>query len=357
MASRHLVFVCSNVAGEAGAITAFALESESGALDRANQYSDIENPFYMALSPDGKRLYSTHAPGNFQKDPGYVVALEIDPASGALAKINERPAQGITTCYVDVDPSGRALAFASYNSGNIGTFPLKPDGSLGEMASLIQHEGASMVDARRQEAAHAHCSVISPNGQHVYASDLGLDQVLGYSLEAATARLTALDNPYVRTLGGGGPRHFTYHPRDGYAYSNNELESSVNVYSYDVEDGTLAERQVISTLPNDFDGSNSTADIVTSPDGRFLYCSNRGHDSIAIYRIGEDGRLSPVEIQPSLGHTAQNLAITPDGGLLLCANFSSDGNVAAFRIDAESGRLTPAGEPVSITSPSCIVIA
>lgn len=361
MADQHLVFITSCAAGDAGAITAFNLDVGTGALAALNRYADVENPFFLALSPDRKVLYSTHVPGDFESDPGYVAAFEIG-AAGELRKINEQLANGTTTCYVDIDPSGQAVVVANYSSGSVGSYPVQADGALGEMVSFMQHAGASMVNVARQEAAHAHCAVISPSGRHMYACDLGLDQVLGYALDVESARLTALDQAYVRTIGGGGPRHFTYHPEGGFVYANNELGNSVNVYAYDGDAGVLVERQVISTVPDDFDGDSYTADVKATPDGRFLYCTNRGHDSIAIYGIGEDGCLVLVDIQGCLGNFAQNLAITPCGSLLLCANMQASdeegqgANVVVFRIDGGSGRLSAVGEPVVMVNPSCIMI-
>ena len=360
MADQHLVFVTSSGKGAAGGITAFKLHAETGSLEKLKHYAELEEPFYLALSPDRNYLYSTHAPEDFGSGDTYVAAFQIDAANGSLRKINERSADGITTCYVDVDPTGKALVFANYTSGSVGAFPLEADGSLGEMSSFVQHECGSMVNAARQEAPHAHCSVISPNGRHMFACDLGMDLVRGYALDAATAKLTR--QSYVRTIGGGGPRHFTFHPQGGYAYANNEMGNSVNVYRYDDVSGTLIERQVISTVPEDFAADSFTADIKITPNGRYLYCSNRGHDSLAIYAIGSDGCLSLVEIQPSLGNFAQNMAITVDGQLLLCANMLDNGegesgeNVVVFRIDAESGKLSPAQDPVALPGPSCIMI-
>ncbi len=363
MADKHLVFITTCAAGEAGAITAFNLDTATGVLEPLQRCSDVENPFFIALLPNRKCLYATHAPGDLGRDPGYVAAFEIVGNAGQLRKLNEQPANGITTCYVDVDPTGKAVVFANYTSGSVGSYPLQADGSLGEITSLMKHEGASMVDAARQEAAHAHCAAISPNGKHVFACDLGLDQIIGYDLDAESATLTPLDQPHVRTVGGGGPRHFTYHPKGGYVYANNELANSVNVYSYDEDTGVLVEDQVISTLPDDFSGESFTADIKITPDGSYLYCTNRTHDSIATYRIGADGRLTLIDIQASLGNFPQNLAITPDGTLLLCANMHGDdaggdgANVAVFRIDTASGKLTAVAEPVALTKPSCIAIS
>ncbi len=356
-ATQRLVFITSCTTGDDGAITAFNLDTATGALELLQRNTDVENPFFTALSPDRKFLYSVHTPGSLDREPGSIAAFEIVGDSGALRKINQQPARGVTTCYVDVDPTGKAVVCANYTSGSVGAYPVQTDGSLGEMTSFIEHQGASLVNPGRQEAAHAHCAVVSPSGQHVYAADLGTDQILGYALDAASATLTPLDQSYVRTIGGGGPRHLTYHPQGGYVYANNELANSVNVYSYDEGAGLLIERQVISTLPDGFEGESYTADIKITPDGNHLYCSNRMHDSIAIYRIGEDGCLTLVDIPSSLGNFAQNLAITPDGSMLLCANMQGDdANVAVFRIDAASGKLSAVGEPLGFIEPSCIVI-
>jgi 6-phosphogluconolactonase len=362
MNNQHLIFVTSCAAGDAGAINAFNLDTETGALEQINRYADIEGPFFIALSPDRRYLYSTHAPGNLGSDSSYVAAFEIVGTSGELRRINEQPTNGQTACYVDVSPNGKAAVIANYSSGSVASYPIGTDGSLGEMASFVQHEGGSMVNPARQEAAHAHCSVISPSGNHMFACDLGLDQILGYALDEVSAQLTPLDQPYIRTIGGGGPRHFTYHPQGGYVYANNELANSVNVYRYDENTGMLVEQQVIPSLPDDFDAESFTADVKITPDGRHLYCSNRRHDSIAIYRIGKDGGLSLVDIQPAIGNFAQNLAITPDGRLLLCANMQAEDadksgeNVVVFRIDEGSGKLSMAQEPIKVANPSCIMI-
>lgn len=360
MADQHLLFVSSCTGGEAGGITAFNLDTGEGSLEKINWHGDIDAPFYLALSPNRKYLYATSGPGESGQTGDFIAAYEIG-SGGDLKRLNEQPTEGRTACYVDVDPTGQALVMANYSSGSIGSYPINGDGSLGEMVSFYQHEGASMVNEARQEGPHAHCSVISPGGRHMFACDLGLDQILGYELDASTARLTPLNQPYVRTLGGGGPRHFSFHPTAGYAYANNELHNSVNAYRYDTDTGLLIEQHVISTLPEDFDGDNYTADMKITPDGRFLYCSNRLHDSIAIFSIGGDGRLTLVDTRPSLGNFAQNLAITPDGGILLCANMHNKdsepgANVVVFRIDKNTGKLEAAGDPVDVARPSCIMI-
>jgi 6-phosphogluconolactonase len=211
------------------------------------------------------------------------------------------------------------------------------------------------VDPQRQKEPHAHCIVVSPDNQYAYAADLGTDQILCYKLDPATAKLTPNKPPFAKAPAGAGPRHLTFHPRGKHVYVINELLNSVTVFDYAADPGALTERQTISTLPDDFKGTSYCADVKVTPNGQFLYGTNRGHDSIAAYRIGKDGRLSLVAIEPSLGKGPQNLAITPDGGWLLCANMPGK-NVAVFQIDPKTGRLKSAGEPVSQPSPSCIML-
>ncbi len=360
MPDKHLLYVSSCAAGENGAITAFRLDTSSGALEQVSRYGDIVSPFYLAPSPDRNCLYATRETSD--SDQGQIVAFRIDRETGDLTEINHTSADGTTPCYVDVDHLGKALVFANYSSGSVGSYRINEDGSLGDLASFHQHVGASAVNTARQMGPHAHCSVISPKGAYVFVCDLGLDQILGYELDVFTAKLTPTDQAYVRTLGGGGPRHFAFHPNGKNAYANNELANSVNVYSYDEATGTLTERQVIASLPEDFGEESYTADMKITPDGRFLYCSNRKHDSIAIYGIGTDGLLTLIEITPSHGNFAQNLAITPDGGLLVCANMQDNGegehgeNLVVFRIDSDSGRLEALNSPVAIPNPSCTMI-
>jgi 6-phosphogluconolactonase len=250
-----------------------------------------------------------------------------------------------------VDATGKSVLVANYSTGSVAALPVNRDGSLGEAATFVQHTGSS-VDKARQEGPHAHAIVVSPDNRYAFAADLGLDQIVSYRLSAG-AKLTPHRQPFVRTLPGAGPRHFTFHPNGRHAYVINELANSVTVFDYEAKTGLLIERQTLSTLPAGFKGESYCADVKITPDGRFLYGTNRGHDSIACYRIGEDGQLTLITIEPSQGKGPQNLAITPGGELLLCANMPAS-NVAVFRISPESGRLTSTGAPVSVKSPSCI---
>ena len=348
-----LVFITEFAPGDEGAIHAYQLDLQSGRLRPIHRTTGVEHPFFMAVSRNGKFLYSIHAPGQFGgKSHEQIAAYEILGRTGELKLLNRQSALGSAACYLDVDATGKTVVVANYLTGSVASFPTRDDGSLGEAASFIQHKGSS-VNTARQEGPHAHCIVVSPDNRFVYAADLGLDQVLAYRLEPAAAKISPNPQPFVRTPPGAGPRHLTFHPDGKHVYVINELANSVTVFGYDSESGMLIEQQTISTLPLDFDGKSYCADLKITPNGRFLYGTNRGHDSIAAYRIGDDGRLTLIGIEPSLGKGPQNLAITPGGELLLCANMPGN-NVAVYRIDPQTGALKRVGEPVSMPSPSCI---
>lgn len=208
---------------------------------------------------------------------------------------------------------------------------------------------------KEKPMSHAHCAVVSPDNKFVYVADLGLNQVFVYRLDAATAKLTPADPPTVKSPEGAAPRHLTFHPNGKLVYVINEYGNSVTVFDHDAATGALTEKQTISTLPSDFTGKSYCADVKITPDGRHLYGTNRGHDSVACYKIGDDGRLTLLGIEPSLGKGPQNLLITPDGNWLICANMPG-GNVAVFKIDRESGAIKPRGEPTAIPMPSCIML-
>jgi 6-phosphogluconolactonase len=353
-AKGPLVFVTAFAPGEQGGIHAYELDSTAGTLTPVRRTAGVEHPFFLALSPDKKFLYSIHAKQFGGKENEQVAAYTIAGRTGELRLLNRQSAEGTAACYLDVDKTGKALVVANYASGSVAALPIKVDGSLGEHTSFFQHKGSS-VNRERQKEPHAHCIVVSPDNKYAFAADLGMDQIVCYKLGPATANLTPNKVPFAKSPPGAGPRHLTFHPNGKRAYVINELLSSVTVFEYDAGSGTLTEKQTISTLPDDFRGASYCADVKITPDGRFLYGTNRGHDSVAVYRIAEDGRLSLVAIEPSRGKGPQNLAITPDGAWLLCANMPGN-NVAVFRIDPGTGRLKAAGEPVRQTSPSCIML-
>lgn len=354
IADEPLIFISSFAAGDKGAIQAFQWDSKSSQLKPVQQTSGVENPFFLAVSKDQKFLYSIHAKTFGGKENEEIAAYQIEGRTGKLKLLNRQSARGTAACYLDVDATGKSVFVANYTSGSVASLPVQADGSLGEAAAFFQHAGSS-VNAARQKEPHAHCIVVSPDNRFVFAADLGLDQVLSYRLDAKTAKLTPNDPPFAKSPAGAGPRHLTFHPNGKRVYVINELANSVTVFDYDTQAGKLAETQTISTVPADFKGTSHCADLKITPNGRFLYGTNRGHDSIAAYRIGDDGKLTLIGIEPSLGKGPQNLAILPGGETLLCANMPGN-NVATFRIDTQTGGLKSVGEPIAITSPSCIMI-
>jgi 6-phosphogluconolactonase len=353
-ADHPLVFVSSFAPGNDGGIHAFQLDLPTGRLSPAQRTTGIENPFFLALSPDHRFLYSIQARQFGGTENEQVAAYALVGRSGELNFLNRQSSHGTASCYLDVDATGKTVLVANYSTGSVASLPVRKDGSLGEAVTFVQHTGSS-VNPARQTGPHAHCIVVSPDNRYAYAADLGLDQVVCYRLDARGAKLSPNRQPFVRTPPGAGPRHLTFHPNGKYAYIINELANSVTRFDYEPRAGALIERQTLSTLPTGFTGTSYCADLKITPNGRFLYGTNRGHDSIAAYRIGDDGQLTLIEIQPSLGQGPQNLAITPGGELLLCANMPGN-NVAVFRIDPTSGGLTSAGTPISLKGPSCIML-
>lgn len=354
-AEEPLVFISAFAPGEKGAIHAYKMNPQTGELKFVERTSDVEHPFFLAVSPDNKFLYSIHAPGKFSgKDNEFVSAFALEGRTGKLKLLNRQSSQGTASCYLDIDKSGKAVVVANYTTGSVACLPVKEDGSLGEPETFIQHTGSS-VNPQRQKEPHAHCSVISPDQKFVFAADLGLDKILAYQINPETAELTPAAQPFVRTIPGAGPRHLTFHPDGKQMYAINELKNSITEFDYNPESGMLIEGQTISTLPEDFTGTSHCADLKFTPDGKFLYGTNRGHDSIAAYQVDDQGKLTLIEITPSLGKGPQNLAVTTDGKFLICANMPGN-NVVVFQIDAKTGKLSPVGDPVEIPSPSCIMI-
>lgn len=353
-----LVFVSMFAPAEAGGIRAFHLDPHSGTLTPAAETRDIPHPFFLALAPDRSTLYSIWAESFGGPQPGEVAAWRIVDRTGRLEPLGRQSSRGTASCYLETDPTGRTLLVANYSSGDVASLPIAADGSLRPIASFVAHTGSS-INPDRQQEPHAHAFIPAPAGpdgtsRFAYATDLGTDEILCYPLDAAAGTLAA-DPQATKSRPGAGPRHLRF-SRDGRVlYAINELDNTITVYGCEPATGRLTERQTISTLPEGVTTTTFTADLRLTPDGRFLYGTNRGHDSIAVYAVAADGSLALVEIVPSLGKGPQNLAITPDGTLLLCANMPGN-SVAVFRIERETGRLTSVGEPVAMTSPACIAI-
>lgn len=327
------------------------LDTATGKVSEPQLAGEVSNPSFVTIHPNQKFLYAVSELGE-----GVVTAFSIERPSGKLTKLNAVPAKGSSPCHLNVDKTGRTLVLANYGSGSVAAMPVKADGSLGEAVGFIQHAGSS-VDKRRQMGPHAHSVNYSANNKFVVAADLGLDQVLVYKIDPATATLTPNDPPFAKVKPGGGPRHFTFHPKGKYAYVINEMGQAVTAFAWDANKGSLTEIQHISTLPDGVTvANNTTAEVVAHPSGKFLYGSNRGHNSIALFSIANDGKLTRVENAPTQGEIPRNFAIDPSGKWLLAAN-QNTGNVVIFSIDRSSGKLSPAGQQLKVDSPVCVRFA
>jgi 6-phosphogluconolactonase len=338
-------------------IYALRLDLASGSLTPEGLAAKAENPSFLAIHPSGRFLYAVGELGDFAgQRSGAVSAFSIDPSSGRLALLNQKPSHGAGPCHLVVDRAGRHVLVANYGGGSIACLRIEADGRLGDTAAAVQHHGSS-VNPRRQEAPHAHSINLDAANRFAVAADLGLDKLLVYRFDAATGALTPNDPPAAAAPPGAGPRHFAFHRGGRRAYAIHEMASTLGVYDYDPERGVLAEVQTVSTLPAGFAGSNSTAEVQVAPSGSFVYGSNRGHDSIAVFAVeGERGTLRLVEHEPSGGKTPRNFGIDPSGKFLLAANQGSD-SVVVFKIDPQSGALEPTGHAAAVASPVCVKFA
>jgi 6-phosphogluconolactonase len=312
------------------------------------------NPSFLAAHPNGRYLYAVNETRMLDKQPGGgVSAFALDPPSLRLRPINRVSSRGADPCHLTLDRTGRWLFTANYTGGSIGVFPVREDGSLAEAAHVVQHHGCSGVNPARQEAPHVHSCDMSPDNRFLYINDLGLDQILVYDFDAATGALAL--RSATPTAPGAGPRHMVFSPDGRYAYSMDELFSSVSVYRHDPATGALERFQMVAGVPPTWDGILWGAEIAMHPSGRFLWISNRGHDSIASFRVNpRDGRLTPTGHVSTQGVQPRHFSLDPAGAYLHVANARSD-NVVTFRVDPDTGTLTPAGQVVTVPEPVCIL--
>ena len=330
------------------------LDAASGALKAEGLAAEAANPSFLAVHPGGRFLYAVNEVGEVAGQPGGgVTAYAVDGASGALATLNQQSSRGAGPCHLSVDRRGKNVLVANYGGGSVAVLPIEADGKLGAATAFVQHRGTG-PDKGRQEGPHAHWIAADAAERFAVAADLGLDQLAVYRFDAARGTLTPNDPPAARLAPGSGPRHVAFHPDGRHAYVINELNSTVTALDYDPARGTFAATQTLPTLPADFRGNSSTAEIFVHPSGKFVYGSNRGHDSIAAFAIeAGTGRLTPLGNQPTLGKTPRNFAIDPTGAFLLAANQDSN-SVVAFRIDTQTGRLTPTGQSIEVPMPVCV---
>ena len=342
--------------GKGEGMYVYRLDETSGALEPVRVVAGVVNPSYLAFDPAQRFLYAVNELKNYEGKPGgSVSAFGVEPKTGGLTFLNQRPTHGTDPCHVLVNKKGTHVFVANFMSGSVCVLPAREDGSLGEASDFLQHQGSG-IDPARQAGPHAHSVTLDLANRFAFVPDLGLDKLMVYRLDPRRGMLEPNVVPWFKVKPGAGPRHLAFHPSGRYAYVIDELDSTMTVFAYDAERGRLNELQRISTLPTDFQGTSYCADVHVSPSGRFVYGSNRGHDSIAAFTVDDaTGRLSYIGYEPTLGRTPRNFAIDPSGTFLLAANQDTD-SIVTFRIDRQTGKLAPTGDAVSVSMPVCVLL-
>lgn len=350
--SRLLVFTGSYSEASDPGIHVYALSEQAGELRLLSETSGVKNPTFLHVDTEHLRVYAigemTTAEG---AKAGEVLAYAIHPEQGELTLMNRTQSAIAPTCHVQTDPQHQYLLISSYHGGAVSLVSLNVDGSVGQMVDSKQHSGKG-AHPERQDRPHVHSAFFSPDGKYIMVQDLGLDKIYVYTIDREQHKLVL--HREVSTHAGAGPRHFVFHPNAKFAYVINEVDSTVTFFTYDAEEGSLTEQQTLSTLPEEgFDGENTCAEITVSKDGRFLYGSNRGHDTIVVYAISEDGTLSTVQHISTEGGHPRHFALTPAGDQLLAANRDSN-NIVLFQVDQDNGQLSYTGKQITSPKPVCV---
>lgn len=341
-----MFYVGTYTGGLSEGIYLIDMDSETGALSSRGLMAKTPNPSFLAISQNRKYLYAVSEEGR-----GTVGSYAVQ-ADGTLKPVNIRSTDGSYPCHISMAQAGKFVLVANYGSGNVAALPVNGDGSLGEICAEAQHEGTG-PNKQRQEGPHAHSFTQVPDGRSALACDLGTDSLYAYRLDGRNNLPDFRRSKRIAIAPGSGPRHLDFNRANSMVYVINELASTITTIELDVRTGEGATRQTVPTLPHDFTGDSTTADIHVHPSNKFVYGSNRGHDSIAAFAIGRDGRLSRIEIVPTGGKTPRNFCIDPSGRFLVVGNQDSD-SIASFRIDQETGKLTPTGSTVQVGKPVCI---
>jgi 6-phosphogluconolactonase len=350
----YFVYVGTYTGPDSKGIYGYQFEAETGRLTPMGVAAEVVNPSFAATDPAHRHLYAVTEMNEQGPDPyktdGYISSFSIDPRTGSLTFLNKVSSGGGGPCHLVVDKTGRILFVANYGSGNVASFAIEADGRIGKMTGKDQQSGSS-VNPLRQQGPHAHAVVLSPDNRLLFVPDLGLDRILIYRVDMAKRTFTLNSPSYVSVNPGLGPRHFVFGAGANFAYAICEMGSSVVAFSYDRESGKLTPKQTISTLPADFSGEDNSAEIEVGPSGRYLYASNRGNDSIAVFQIDMNtGLLNKIQIVPTQGQFPRNFVIDPTGRYLLVANQHSN-NIVVFAIDSGNGQLTPTGQAADVPSP------
>jgi 6-phosphogluconolactonase len=355
-----LVYVGTYTGPKSQGIYVFRLQAENPAVSQNITLVPLglaaasSNPSFLALDLKRRLLFAVNEVSEFDGRPtGAVSAFAIDKTKGTLALINQQPSMGAGPCHLVLDRSGRHLLVANYGSGSVSVLPVAADGRLGVASDVVQHTGSS-VNPERQKGPHAHCVTIDRANRFVFVCDLGLDKVLAYRFDARRGTLTPHDPPFAQVKPGAGPRHMVFRPDGRFAYVVNELSSTVTTFRYDANAGALHDLQTVSTLPEQFDGANTGAEVDVHPSGKWLYVSNRGHNSVVLFNVDSNtGRLTFVEEQGTGGFKPRHFGIDPSATYLAVGNQDSD-TILVARIDAGNGRLKPSGVFAHAPSPVCM---
>jgi 6-phosphogluconolactonase len=334
----------------------FDFNTTTGALKEVGLVAEVESPSFLVLSPDERFLYADGEIDDFAgKKAGAVSAFSVDKSTGGLTLLNQQPSGGAGPCHVSITSDAKTVMVANYGGGSVASFPVQPDGKLGEAASVIQHTGKG-TDPGRQEGPHAHGIYPAPGDIFVLACDLGLDKVLIYRRNSNTGALK-MENHFGEVPAGGGVRHGTFSPDGKRFYAINEMGNTVTAFDWDYRMGTLKPIQTIGTLPDGYKEKSYTSEIVIHPSGKFLYGSNRGHDSIALFTVDQGtGKLTFVETTPIGGKWPRHFNLDPTGQWLIAAGERSD-TLTVFKVDQSTGKLMPAGESVKCPAPACVIFA
>ncbi|MDI4643932.1 lactonase family protein [Cohnella hashimotonis] len=353
-ATRTFAFIGSYADADGPGLYACAYDGRTGELTLLDQAEGLQNPTFLAVNEQSQTIYSlTEVKDAEGTRRGAAATFRFDTAEGRLQRLDEAQTIPATACHIALDRTNSLILTASYHGGLFGVSDAQDDGHIGPTLEIHRHEGASALPVQSQ--ARVHSVIVDRDNRFAAVSDLGLDKVFLYKLDLPSRSLTRHSETDVAP--GSGPRHFVFHPQLPFGYGINELNSTLTVYAYDAEAGKLEVVQTISTLPDSFEGDNACADIHLSPDGKFLYGSNRGHDSLIVCRIDPDnGLLEPVEYAPTLGGHPRNFAVSPDGRFVLVAN--RDGNhIVTFSRDADTGKLVPTGSELRVSKPVCVRFA
>ena len=352
--TSYLVYIGSYTGPSSKGIYGFKFNVATGKSEKLGVMAETENPSFLAIDPSHTHLYAVNEISNYENQKtGAISSFAIDRKTGKLNLLNQVSSAGAGPCFVALDRAAKHLLVANYEAGSLAVLPIMKDGKLGASSAAIQHHGQG-GDPKRQEGPHPHWIGLSADGRYAVTTDLGLDTLFTYPFDPTAGSLAENEAQITSLPAGSGPRHFTFDASGKFGYVVNEMSSTVTAFSYNAKNGALREIQTISTLPKGFKSQNDTAEIEVHPSGKFLYASNRGHDSIAVFAIDrKNGSLRNIEYAASRGKTPRTFEIDPTGSYLFAANQRSD-RVDVFRIDSKSGRLTPTGEALDVPSPVCI---